>query len=123
MAKTQQEIIDTNKALIKQCIDKYNNLPINPNIDKELLLFKNFPKSVSLKLVFIILMYKQEVENKELAKYSTQAASTVRDLARLGFIFQENQAGQRTYLNEDRKSVRKIISLVKNISSDNIMCQ
>ncbi len=116
MAETQQQIIDRNKELIENCIQQYD-LPVNPNIDKELLLFKNFPKSVSLKLIFVILMYKREIENNELAKYSNQAAGTIRELAKVGFIFQQNESGYNTYLNDDRKRVRKIISLVKNISS------
>ncbi len=116
MADTQQEIIDRNKELIENCIQKYD-LPVNPNIDKELLLFKNFPKKINLKLVFIILMYKREIENNELAKYSNQAAGTIRELSKTGFIFQQNESGFNTYFNEDKKRVRKIISLVKNISS------
>lgn len=116
MAENQQEIIDRNKELIKNCIEKYD-LPVNPNIDKELLLFKNFPKNVSLKLVFVILMYKKEFENRELGKYSNQAAATIRELSKVGFIFQQNETGYNTYFNEDKKRVRKIISLVKNISS------
>ena len=116
MADTQQEIIYNNKALINQCIEEYD-LPVNPNIDNELLLFKKFPKTIGLKLVFVILMYKREIENDILAFYTqTSIAATVSKLKNDGFIFQK-KGKLYIYDNKQGEKVRKIIGLDKNIIS------
>jgi len=112
----QEQTIKKNKQLVEECIKKHS-LEANPYIDDELLLYEHFPKSVSIKLAVLILAYKREASTQALTSVSTQPAGIIRNLRKIGFIFQQD-GNSYEYKNEQGERVRKIIGIAEIPNED-----
>ncbi len=115
-SKEQEQTIKKNRQLVEKCLKDYG-IEANPYIDDELLLYEYFPKSVSIKLAVLILAYKREASAQALASVSTQPAGIIRNLRKIGFIFQQD-GNNYEYKNEQGERVRKIIGIAEIPNED-----
>lgn len=96
------------KEIIQAVINvrcKEKNLPLNPLVN-EISSLKEFPKKNSKTLAILILTYKREALNSELAKISSHPAGIIRSLLRKSTVLTGTQLGEVTNLQFKTNSTR-----------------
>ena len=110
MVEDSNSRFEKKRRAIELCRKEFE-LPENPAINDELLIYEGIPDSSSKKLAFLILAYKREATTSELKKISDQPAGLVKALRNDGFLFQHNGKQPRAYFyrNSVGETCRKIV--------------
>ena len=115
MTSSLDPAMQARKQVIDACVKKYNIL--HNRVWRELLPLNVIPDTPSKKLALLLMVYKREVTSKDLAKISTQAASSIRDLADDGFLFKRganSRSKSYEYRNASGERCRQIIGFAES---------
>lgn len=114
MTSSLDPAMQARKQVIADCAKTFD-IPHN-SLWRELLYLDVLPDAPTIKLALLLMIYKREVTSKDLAKISTQAASSIRDLANDGFLFQKSpnsKSKSNEYRNASGERCRKIIGFAE----------